>query len=95
MRCSQSDKNASSHLDRQLAENEAIDYLAHVEACADCRTYLAELEQVSLILRRVARPDAPQGLRNRVMSEVTAATGGVTQICPPGIGQLAARARSG
>jgi hypothetical protein len=95
MRCSQSELIASSHLDQQLTENEATDYLAHVEACADCRAYLAELEQVSLILRQITRPDTPQELRDYVMSVVTSEADKVTQACPLSIGQLAARAKSG
>jgi hypothetical protein len=70
-RCNKSGLIASAHIDRQLTRNEASNYLAHIETCADCRTYLAELEQVSLILKTARRPDVSPRLRSYVMSAIT------------------------
>jgi predicted anti-sigma-YlaC factor YlaD len=63
---------ASAHLDRQLTNNDARNYLGHVENCADCRAHLAELEQVSSVLKSTGRPDAPPELRSYVMSVISA-----------------------
>jgi putative zinc finger protein len=72
MRCNKSELIASAHLDQRLTQNEAMKYQAHVGICADCRGYLVELEQVSLILKSSWRPDAPRDLRRHIMSVITA-----------------------
>jgi hypothetical protein len=71
MRCNESELIASAHLDQKLTQNEASNYLTHIETCAGCRTYLAELEQVSLILKAARRPDVSPKLRSYVMSVIT------------------------
>jgi hypothetical protein len=72
MRCDKSGLIASAHLDRQLGQSDVVNYRAHVETCAGCQTYLAELEQVSLILKGSARPDVSPDMRSYVMSVITA-----------------------
>jgi hypothetical protein len=72
MRCDKSGLIASAHLDGRLGQSDVVNYLAHVETCAGCQTYLAELEQVSLVLKGSARPDVSPDIRSNVMSVITA-----------------------
>jgi hypothetical protein len=71
MRCHKSLLIASAHLDRRLSHREVKNYLAHVEACARCRAQLAQLEQVSLILKNADCPEASPDLRGYIMSVIT------------------------
>jgi hypothetical protein len=61
---------ASAHLDQHLTPPESIQFQAHVEVCAGCRTYLADLEQVSLTLKGAGRIDALPELRGRITSVI-------------------------
>ena len=72
MRCNKSALIASAYLDQRLSQSEVKNYLAHVETCADCGTHLAELEQVSLILKNADSPEASPDLRGYIMSVITA-----------------------
>ena len=71
MRCDEFTLTASAHLDKRLSTDEASRYMAHVETCADCRTRLEELEQVSRILKSTSRPVVSAHLRCSVMEMIT------------------------
>src|SRR5262245_61913218 len=71
MECKKFELTASAYLDRQLHENEAVEYREHLAACDGCRLHFTEIERVSLALRNVDRPDAPRELRSYIMSEAT------------------------
>ncbi|HVG19367.1 MAG TPA: anti-sigma factor [Blastocatellia bacterium] len=70
MECKKFESSASLYIDRQLPEREYADYRAHLSTCGDCRARLAELEQLSLMLREVEQPEAPRELHGYVMTEV-------------------------
>ena len=70
MECKKFELMASAYLDRQLTGAEADAYRAHLAACGDCRLYLDEVEQASLILRKLRTPESPRELRSNVMREV-------------------------
>ncbi len=63
---------ASAYLDQRHALEESMQFQLHLEICDDCRTYLSELKQVSLILKGAGMADAPPGLRGRIMSLIAA-----------------------
>src|SRR5215471_1391786 len=69
MECKKFELTASAYVDRQLHENEAVEYREHLTACEGCRLHLIEIEQVSLALRSVDRPMAPRELRSYIMNE--------------------------
>ena len=69
MECKKFELTASAYLDRQLHENDAVEYREHLAACEDCRLHFAEIERVSLALRNVDRPEAPRELRSYIMNE--------------------------
>jgi hypothetical protein len=71
MRCRYYKELASSYLDRQLTPREAVKYRQHHERCLACRIYLAELNQVSLVLKSTLQPEAPSRLRREVMVLIT------------------------
>jgi len=72
MRCGQQKRFASAYLDGQLTLHEAVMYHQHCEACAACRIYLAELQQVSLMLKSTFQPESPLQLRREVMAAIAA-----------------------
>lgn len=86
MKCNKSTRIASAHLDRQLTQNEATAYRAHIDTCTGCRAYLAELEQVSLLLKSAGRPVTPPELRSYIMSVITAEYPWGIWVYPPGAG---------
>lgn len=71
MECKKFELIASSYADRQLPEVEADEYRAHLSVCADCKLHLAEIEQVSLLLRSSQQPETPRELRSYIMTEAT------------------------
>jgi anti-sigma factor RsiW len=71
MRCDESELTASARLDKRLSTKESSKYRAHVDACADCRTHLEELEQVSRILKSTSRPVVSPQLRYSIMNMIT------------------------
>lgn len=72
MRCGQYKGFASAYIDGQLMLHEAVKYQQHREACTACRVDLAELQQVSLMLKCALQPNAPPQLRPGVMAVITA-----------------------
>lgn len=71
MECKKFQLTASAHIDRQLNENEAAQYRQHLSSCAGCRLHLAEIEGISLILRKTDQPAVPRELRSYILTEVT------------------------
>ena len=71
MQCDESELTASTHLDKRLTPNEERGYMVHLETCADCRTHLAELEQVSQILKNTPKPEVTPQLRRSVMNAIS------------------------
>jgi anti-sigma factor RsiW len=70
MRCRQYKAFASAHLDGRLTPQEAMKYGQHREACATCRGDLAELQQVSRVLKSMMQPEAPRQLRPELMAMI-------------------------
>ena len=70
MRCKTFESMTSAYLDRQLEESEAADFHWHLSDCAGCRIHLAEVEELSLVLRRSSPPEIPIELRGYVMAAV-------------------------
>ena len=71
MRCDKFTLTASAHLDKRLSTNESCRYMAHVEACAACRTHLEELEQLSQILKSTSGQVVSPQLRYSIMKMIT------------------------
>ena len=69
MECKKFELAASAYLDRQLHENQAVEYREHLATCEGCRLHFTEIERVSLALRNVERPEAPRELRSYIMNE--------------------------
>jgi Putative zinc-finger len=70
MQCKKFESLASSYLDRELVDNEAADLHLHLLECSACRTYLSELEEMSLVLKRGSSPEIPVELRSYVITAV-------------------------
>lgn len=70
MGCKKFELTASAYLDRQLTLNQTSEYRAHLSTCENCCVDLAEVEQLSLALRRAKQPEAPLELRSYVMTAV-------------------------
>jgi hypothetical protein len=70
MRCKTFESLTSAYLDRQLLESEAADFNGHLSDCSGCRIHLAEVEELSLVLRRSSHPEIPTELRGYVMAAV-------------------------
>ncbi|MGE5835792.1 MAG: anti-sigma factor family protein, partial [Acidobacteriota bacterium] len=51
-----------AYVDGELTESRRGEVRAHVEACAECRTLVGELQQVSTQLSSWQVGDAPSGL---------------------------------
>lgn len=71
MECKKFERTASAYIDRQLNEREAVDYREHLSTCFGCRLNLAEIEEVSLVLRKADQPAVPRELRSYIMTEAT------------------------
>src|SRR5512134_3399534 len=71
MECKKFELTASAYIDRQLHEGEASEYREHLAVCYGCRLRLAEIEEVSLTLRKADRPAVPRELHSYVMTEAT------------------------
>ena len=71
MECKKSELTASAYIDRQLNENEAVDYQEHLSTCAGCRLHLKQIDEVSRALRETDRPMVPRELRSYIMTEAT------------------------
>src|SRR5215216_8014695 len=61
---------ASAYLDRQLDENQASEYRAHIMACDGCRQKLEETGRTSMMLKGLECPPVPRELRGNLMNEV-------------------------
>ena len=70
MRCKTFESLTSAYLDRQLVEVEAAEFHGHLSDCSSCRIHLAEVEELSLVLRRSSHPEIPMELRGYVMAAV-------------------------
>ncbi|HYP29182.1 MAG TPA: zf-HC2 domain-containing protein [Blastocatellia bacterium] len=71
MNCKKYRLMASDYMDRQLAGEAATDYVSHLEGCADCRAYLEDLRDTSLVLRSVEEPRVPEELKSYIMTAVS------------------------
>ena len=78
MECKKFESLASSYLDRQLVDNEADELHVHLSECSGCRSYVVELEEMSLVLKRTNSPEIPEELRSYVMTAVARRASGVT-----------------
>jgi len=70
MRCKTFESLTSAYLDRQLVDGEASDFHGHLSDCSSCQIHLAEVEELSLVLRRSSHPEIPMELRGYVMAAV-------------------------
>lgn len=59
---------------------------AHLERCSECRAFSRELEQVDALAHRLSVPAAPEGLADRVLAHVRAATSEEPTVAPAGLG---------
>jgi len=71
MNCKKYKSIASDYLDRRLSQEAAIEYVSHLEACADCRAHLEEMRETSLVLHRLEEPDVPEELHSYIMTTVS------------------------
>ena len=80
MECKKFELTASAYIDRQLHESEAVEYREHLSTCSGCRLNLAEIEEVSLTLRKSDRPEVPRELRSYVMAEAASRARGEVSV---------------
>jgi hypothetical protein len=70
MQCKKFESLTSAYLDRELVGNEAADFHVHLSDCSGCSSYMVEVEEMSLVLRRSSPPEIPVELRSYVMTAV-------------------------
>jgi len=70
MLCEQVRDHLSAYLDKELTADLSAAVRAHVDACPDCRSLLADLRATSNLLRRLPVHAAPEGLAGDVMREM-------------------------
>jgi hypothetical protein len=80
MQCKEFRWSASSLIDRRLDADEGAKYQAHLDICGDCRSHLADIRQVSLMLRDWLPPDLPEEIRGNVMAAVRLRAGGEVKL---------------
>jgi hypothetical protein len=88
MRCKEFKWSASSFIDRRLEPDEAARYQAHLFTCADCRSQLSELRQVSLAFRDALLPDVPEEIHGNVMGAIRMRAAGELKLSDRIIGLL-------
>ena len=70
MLCEQVRDHLSAYLDKELTADLSAAIRAHVDACPDCRSLLADLRATSDLLRRLPVRPAPEGLAGDVVREM-------------------------
>jgi hypothetical protein len=80
MGCKEFKWSASSFVDRRLDADEAARFQAHLDMCADCRSYVADIRQVSLMLKGIEPPGLPEEIHGNVMSAVRLRTAGEVKL---------------
>lgn len=60
----------SAYLDGELSDIEREEVLAHLESCAECRDYLAELTALRAALGEMEEYDAPEGFAAGVLTRL-------------------------
>jgi len=70
MKCKNSKQTASAYLDRELQPQEMTEYKGHLAGCADCRSYVSELNNLSYALASLPRVDTPRELHSYVMGPI-------------------------
>ena len=70
MKCKNSKQTASAYLDRELRPQEMTEYRGHLAGCADCQSYLTELNGLSYALASLPRVDTPRELHSYVMGPI-------------------------
>jgi anti-sigma factor RsiW len=72
MKCKHAKTMISPYIDAELAGAEINQFLAHIEACAECRHELEETKALSRMFASAERASAPYGFNTRVLAEVAA-----------------------
>jgi hypothetical protein len=70
MKCKNSKQTASAYLDRELQPQEMAKYTGHLASCANCQSYLSELNNLSYALASLPRVEAPRELHSYVMGPI-------------------------
>lgn len=73
MDCHQAGELLSLHLDRELSSGESRNVDRHLEQCPDCRLHLEELERNRDLLAALPRVRLPEGMFERVVTELQTA----------------------
>jgi len=70
MKCKNFKLTASAYLDRELQPQEMASYKGHLAGCADCQSYVSELNGVSYALATLPRVDTPRELHSYVIGPI-------------------------
>jgi hypothetical protein len=70
MKCKNSKQTASAYLDRELQTQEMTEYKGHLTGCADCQSYLSDLNNLSYALASLSRVETPRELHSYVMGPI-------------------------
>ena len=68
--CEQVAKQATEFLENRLPAATNIDIWRHLEACADCRTYLEQLALVRDSLHKLPEPAMPDDMREKLLKRL-------------------------
>jgi predicted anti-sigma-YlaC factor YlaD len=68
--CQQVAKQATAFLENRLSSAVNVDIWRHLEACADCRTYLSQLALVRDSLRKLPVPAMPDDMREKLLARL-------------------------
>jgi predicted anti-sigma-YlaC factor YlaD len=68
--CKQVAQQATEFLENRLPSVANIDIWRHLEACADCRTYIEQLALVRDSLHRLPEPEMPDETREKLLQRL-------------------------
>lgn len=70
MNCKEARMMMHEYLDGHMDRDRALFLIRHIEACRHCRIVLTEFEKVEGLIRSLRKPEAPDGLKQRIMSSL-------------------------
>ncbi len=68
--CGQVTTQATEFLENRLPAATNIDIWRHLEACADCRTYIEQLALVRDSLHKLPVPEMPVAMRKKLLARL-------------------------
>ncbi|HMK39729.1 MAG TPA: hypothetical protein VK569_10335 [Bacteroidota bacterium] len=88
MKCSEVYRHICDNLDQSLRTRRCREIRLHLDACRDCRAYLASLKSTVVLYRSLPSPGLPKGAHERLMRALR------SHGCIPGVQRRPRRKRA-